>query len=248
MNDTIIIVVVIAVLLYFAASPKKTTVYRKKKVVCIGDSLTYHTNTYICATASLWVNLLAAAGAYDVVNSGISGNTSAQMLARFNTDVIAHAPDYCIIECGGNDPMNWDTGTMGRIESMVTLCRANHITPLIMCCNPQFMSAQWANNWAGITPDAAWLAAHPGHTDYNHAWEDSAYLPATRTAQQAYCAAEGIKYIDIYTPMLSGGTNNTAYYAPWRDAANSVTDYVHPNAAGNTVIYNAVVAKLAELG
>ena len=240
--------VLVVILGFILGNKKNTKVVRKKKVVCIGDSLTYHTNTYICATASLWVNLLAAAGVYSVVNSGISGNTSAQMLARFQTDVIAHAPDYCIIECGGNDPMNWDTGTMTNIESMVTLCRNNNVIPLVMPCNPQFMSAQWANNWAGITPDAAWLAAHPGHSDYNHVWEDAAYLPATRAAEQAYCAAQGIKYIDIYTPMVSGGTNNTAYYAPWRDAASTVTDYVHPNAAGNELIYNAVVAKLVELG
>lgn len=242
-----LVMAVMLVLLYFATRNKKTKIYRKKKVVCIGDSLTYHTNTYICPTASLWVNLMIAAGVYTVVNSGISGNTSAQMLARFNTDVIAHAPDYCIIECGGNDPMNWDTSTMSNIESMIAICQSNNIIPLIMCCNPQFMSAQWANNWAGITPDSAWLAAHPEHTDYNHVWEDAAYLPATRTAEQAYCTANGIKYIDIYTDMVLNGTNNTTYYAPYRDAANSVTDYVHPNAAGNEFIYGKVIAAINEL-
>ena len=226
---------------------KNTKIFRPLKIVCIGDSLTYHTNTYICQTNLLWPALLQARTGHTIINKGISGNTSAEMLARFTTDVIANSPDYCIIECGGNDPMNWDTGTMGRIEQMADLCRANSIIPLIMCCNPQFMSAQWANNWAGITPGSAWLAAHPGKTDFNKVWEDTAYLPATRAAEQAYCAAQGIKYIDIYTPMLSGGTNNTAYYAPWRDAANSVTDFVHPNAAGNELIYSLVVAKLDEL-
>lgn len=244
MNDEIVIVGMIVLLLVFAARNKKTTVYRKKKIVCIGDSGTYHTNIYICPPEKQWVSLLAAAGVYDVVNSGISGNTADQMIARFQTDVIAHSPDYCIIECGGNDPMNWDTGTMGRIEQMVALCRANSIIPLIMNCSPQFMSAQWCNNWAGITPDAAWLAAHPGHTDYNHIWEDAPYLPATRAAEQAYCTAQGIKYIDLYTPMVLNGTNNTAYYAPWRDAASTISDYVHMNEAGNILIYQKVIAAI----
>ena len=85
--------------------------FRAQTIVCIGDSLTYHTNIYICPTEQLWPALLTKYTRHTVINSGISGNTSAQMLARFNTDVIAHAPDMCIIECGGNDPMNWDTGT-----------------------------------------------------------------------------------------------------------------------------------------
>lgn len=226
---------------------RKTSKFSPVKIVCIGDSLTYHTNIYICLTNLLWPSLLAARSGHSIVNKGISGNTSTQMLARFQTDVIAESPKYCIIECGGNDPMHWDTGTMNNIEQMVTLCKNNSIIPLIMCCNPQFMSAQWANNWAGITPDSAWLAAHPGKTDYNHVWEDAAYLPATRAAEQAYCAANGIKYIDIYTDMVSSGTNNTTYYAPYRDAANSVTDYVHPNAAGNELIYSKVIAAINEL-
>ena len=221
---------------------------RKKKVVCIGDSGTYHTNAVLCPVEDQWVSLLAANGTYQVVNSGISGNTSTQMITRFPTDVIAHNPDYCIIECGGNDPMNWDTGTFDRELQMVALCQSNSIIPLILCCSPQFGSAQWCNNWSGVTPDAAWLAAHPGHSDYNHIWEDSPYLPATRAAEQAYCTANGLKYIDVYTPMILNGTNNTTYYAPWRDPAHTISDGVHLNAAGNEVVYNAVVAKLAELG
>jgi lysophospholipase L1-like esterase len=36
-------------------------------------------------------------------NAGISGNTTAQMLARITTDVIAYAPAYCVVLGGTND-------------------------------------------------------------------------------------------------------------------------------------------------
>ena len=36
-------------------------------------------------------------------NMGINGNTSSQMLARFERDVAPYSPDLTIITCGGND-------------------------------------------------------------------------------------------------------------------------------------------------
>ena len=37
------------------------------------------------------------------INTGISGNTSTQMLERFERDVAPYSPDLTIVTCGGND-------------------------------------------------------------------------------------------------------------------------------------------------
>ncbi len=37
------------------------------------------------------------------INTGISGNTSSQMLERFERDVAPYSPDLTIVTCGGND-------------------------------------------------------------------------------------------------------------------------------------------------
>lgn len=36
-------------------------------------------------------------------NAGVAGNTTAQMLARLNSDVLAYSPDVALVEPGGND-------------------------------------------------------------------------------------------------------------------------------------------------
>jgi len=50
-----------------------------------------------------WAQTLLGNRLRTVANSGIGGNTSAQMLARIQTDVLAHAPGYCHVLAGTND-------------------------------------------------------------------------------------------------------------------------------------------------
>lgn len=97
------------------------------KVVCIGDSLTSGYGGSGTSYTSVWTDI----SGYTIINSGSFGDTSSGMLARFNTDVIANSPDYCIIECGMNDYL---TGIPlatceSNIDSMVALCLANNIEP-----------------------------------------------------------------------------------------------------------------------
>jgi len=69
-----------------------------KKIVCIGDSITQGYN--ICTDKS-WPAILGKN--YDVINKGISGDTTAGMLARFIRDVVDEAPSHIIIMGGTND-------------------------------------------------------------------------------------------------------------------------------------------------
>lgn len=72
----------------------------KGKVVCIGDSLT---EGYGIQEHERWSNLVADQSEIEIINSGISGDTSAGMLSRFNKMVIKLNPTHVIITGGTND-------------------------------------------------------------------------------------------------------------------------------------------------
>jgi acyl-CoA thioesterase-1 len=85
-----------------------------------GNSENYNTETLICFGDSLTAGYGATTPGIDdktksypaylqnklnipVINSGVSGNTTSQALARLNKDVIMKKPKIVIIELGAND-------------------------------------------------------------------------------------------------------------------------------------------------
>jgi lysophospholipase L1-like esterase len=94
-----------------------------KNIICFGDSITQGfgeppSNAYPVALAQL-ANM-------PVINAGIEGDTSAEALKRFKTDVLDKEPLLVIIEFCGNDfltklPLE---ETVKNIETMITLAQA----------------------------------------------------------------------------------------------------------------------------
>jgi len=70
------------------------------KLVCLGDSLT---EGYDINPLDNWVHLLDKQAPYSVINSGISGDTTAGMLARMDNMVVSHNPSHMMIMGGTND-------------------------------------------------------------------------------------------------------------------------------------------------
>ena len=66
----------------------------------MGDSLT---EGYGIPQHTRWSNLLANETGLPIINSGISGDTTAGMLARFKPMVLDHQPSHVIIMGGTND-------------------------------------------------------------------------------------------------------------------------------------------------
>ena len=69
-------------------------------LVALGDSITYgfpYTPQYS------WVEHIKKVTDWQVVNSGISGDTLDDMLMRLGRDVLAYRPDYVILMGGTND-------------------------------------------------------------------------------------------------------------------------------------------------
>ncbi|MDD4802233.1 MAG: GDSL-type esterase/lipase family protein [Syntrophomonas sp.] len=70
------------------------------KVVCLGDSITWG---FPYGPEYSWVKMLADVLKGEVINQGINGNTTSDMLARFNRAVINAKPTHVIIMGGAND-------------------------------------------------------------------------------------------------------------------------------------------------
>ncbi len=81
---------------------------KEVRVVCFGDSVTgvyYHTGSRRAYTDMLGIALQQAAPQANIqmLNAGISGNTTQDALARIDRDVISHQPDLVTVMFGLND-------------------------------------------------------------------------------------------------------------------------------------------------
>lgn len=140
----------------------------RHRVIFMGDSIT---ESWKPAIPELFTN--------DVIDRGVSGETTSQMLTRFRADVIDLHPAVVHIMGGIND-IHSPPGTAltrSNIESMVELARAHGITVILGAAPP-------SSSFQG-TPDPE-SAAHV-------AWLD-AWL-------RDYAAKEGLIFVDYHTPL-----------------------------------------------
>lgn len=114
------------------------------RTVFLGDSITLRSsdlaNGYLGKDAwPTWACLLSGSKIRYAYNAGVAGNTTAQMLARVDTDVIAENPAVCTILGGTNDV---GTGvplatTQANLQAIVAKLRANRIRPVIATLTPR---------------------------------------------------------------------------------------------------------------
>jgi acyl-CoA thioesterase-1 len=72
------------------------------RVVCLGDSITADPEGYVTMAQDV-LRLARPDEGIELVNAGVCGNTAADMLVRFERDVIAADPDWVTISAGVND-------------------------------------------------------------------------------------------------------------------------------------------------
>ena len=158
----------------------------KGRVVFMGDSITEGWGTK------------GTPGFFDndkMVERGISGEVTAQMLLRFRRDVIDLGAKTVVILCGCNDialnqgDYNEDY-TFGNIVSMVELAKAHKIRPIVCSVLP-----------------AAKFPWRPEVTDA------PAKVESLNARLRAYCAKNHVKYVDYFPAMVAedGFSLNPAY-------------------------------------
>ena len=152
------------------------------------------------------------------VNRGISGQTTPQMLVRFEQDVVRLRPAAVVILAGTNDVAgNTGPETPEMIEdnfrAMTAIAKRNGIRVVLASITPAF-----AYPWRpGVEP--------VGEIRALNAW------------MQDFCGTEGLVYLDYYTALVDarGGMREGTSF-----------DGVHPNTAGYAVMEPLAERAIAE--
>lgn len=91
-------------------------------VAALGDSVTLGVRRDgSVVPEQTFVALLQSAMNEKVVNAGIGGDNTRQMLARIDADVLAHAPRAVIVMAGLNDAARVDSGGVERSEPRIPI-------------------------------------------------------------------------------------------------------------------------------
>lgn len=194
------------------------------RVSMLGDSITIG-NSNFATTNRLradkdplaWASILSNSKIAYQVNAGVTGNTSANMLARIQTDIITPGCDVCVILAGTNDA---GTGVpvatfAANITAMVAALRAAWIRPVLCTITPQpttpIVSPTRRKLWDSYN---TWLTVYANRND----------IPLVNVAQKTVDATTG-GYVAAYD---SG-------------------DGIHPTAAGAKVIGQEIVNTVSPL-
>ena len=114
------------------------------RYVALGDSITIAGDTVSGSTLAtldsfaLYFTLLSQGKVHFVRNAGHGGNTAADMLARFDTDVTPYAPAIVSLQAGTNDFIFGVTDATYRtnIKTLVAKIRGIGATPILLTMPP----------------------------------------------------------------------------------------------------------------
>ena len=150
-----------------------------------------------------------------VKNLGHSGDTTGDMLARFDRDVLPFAPRVLVIMGGVNDYRTGIYGaqTVRNLAALGEKCRAHGITPIFLTVTP-IRPAWMTTRMKIMTPPSDWM----DHRDYINNW----------IRQQEFS-------VDVSSVLADAGGELEASYT---------TDGLHPDDAGKKYIGQTVDAYL----
>jgi acyl-CoA thioesterase-1 len=201
---------------YAAENTKLPPPGKTPRVVFDGDSIT-----------DLW-RLNEYFPGQDFVNRGISGQTTTQILARFEQDVVGLHPKAVIVLAGTNDlslgiPVNQ---IEDNLALMGDVAKAHGIKPAFASILPV------SDYHKDVDPRNERVASHP-----------AASIKALNTWLADHCRTEGFVYIDYYAAMVDSSGQMQA------DASD---DGLHPNSKGyrimSPLVLNAVTALTTDSG
>lgn len=113
------------------SSPKLNPLADDAIILAFGDSLTYGKGV---AQAYSYPAVLGDISGVYVVNDGVSGETSAQGLARLAASLARYQPDLVLLAYGGNDVLQNvpEQETAANIESMIQIIQAKNAQAVLI--------------------------------------------------------------------------------------------------------------------
>ena len=185
-------------------------------IAAFGDSIT-HGGGAITLPPSYVMYDWETYCAVPVKNLGRSGDTTADLLARFDSDVLPFAPHVLVIMAGVNDYRSGIYGaeSVRNLAALRDRCIAHGITPIFLTATP-IRPALMRARMDIMTPPTDWWA----HRDYINNW----------VMQQEYC-------IDVATVLSDANGALEEEYT---------TDGLHPDLMGKKYIGTQVDLYLRE--
>lgn len=183
----------------------------KNKYVFLGDSLIFG---YGVKSKDNWVNKLKSNYNLNIYNKGVNGNTSTDMLFRFQKDVIENSPNTLFLMAGTNDLLSNRpvSSIIKNIEIMVKEALLNNIKTYIGIP-------------PNIIPEMASRLFMKCDT-YDYCKENLILL---REELLNLCKLYSINYIDFYS--ITENTNKIS---------NLYLDGIHFNPQGQELLFETV--------
>lgn len=188
-----------------------------KKIVCHGDSLTEASDLDKNYT---WPTLAANRLNFEILNSGIGGDTSGGLLARFQHDVVQNQPDIVII-LGGTNDLWWDLEVkliQSNIFAMACQAQYHNIAPIIGLPLPLCMEAVVSQEI--MEPLAGYEKCEQ---------KLSHLVEALKTSAEK----SDIPYLDFYRLFINGQGKAMGKYF--------LEDGLHPNKEGHALMAAKIV-------
>lgn len=204
-------------------------------IVAFGDSVTAGENPVDVYHAQLHKLLEARypGSRFEVINSGVGGETATGGLARIDKDVIAYQPDLTLIAFGLNDCAEGDLAGLPQFEenirSLVDQTRTGTSSDIML------LSTNWMPTHATDAIPEQW--AHV--TEMFLHLQNDGILAAYGQRLSEIAASEGIAFGDVYggwANLAASGVDTTAML---------VNGLNHPDAEGGKLAA-AVILKAIE--
>ncbi|RIH67238.1 hypothetical protein D1164_02105 [Mariniphaga sediminis] len=185
----------------------------------------------------LWLSNIFAFGNESVIvlNKGIGGNSSTDLLNRIERDLIAHQPDIAIIMIGTNDLLN----SRKKVSEHLFLSNIKKLTDTLAL--------------HGI--EATWVSPPPVDTSYLFQRHDPSHyltppneaLKRASDSLQVLCEKEGLLFVDVFSHFKNKGLPNHEKDEIVRNITNSgEKDGVHLTAKGNRLLAQIIYGALSE--
>ena len=175
------------------------------KILVLGDSLTagYGLSEAHSFPVKLQDRLIADGIDAEVINAGVSGDTTAGGLARIGWLLGSDLPDFVIIELGANDGLRGlePASTRANLKAIVEVVQAKGLPVLIAgMLAPPNLGPDYAADFNPIFPD---VAKETGSALYPFFLEGVAAEPALNQSDGIHPNAEGVGVIvEMMTPPI----------------------------------------------
>ena len=128
----------------------------ERTIVCFGDSLTYGTGAH---DGSEYPARLSDMLGKEVVNAGVSGDTTARALSRLERDVLSQSPGLVLITLGGNDLKNGVSTAVAfeNLRRIVETIQASGAVVIIGGVSFPFMDRGYGKGYRDLAEDTGAL-------------------------------------------------------------------------------------------